>query len=114
MKIDSIISGLEKNKMVFQALFDLENHELILFKKKPNSWCYLEIVCHLIDEEVEDFRARVKHSLHSIEQPLKSISPKTWPLERNYLDQDFKQKVSQFLEEREVSTNWLRSLNHED
>lgn len=110
MMLNDIIKGLEKNKKVFEALLDVPHDDLIRFKPKEDSWCFLEIVCHLIDEEVEDFRARVNHTLVSLESPFKSISPRTWPYDRKYLNQDFNVKSNEFLQEREKSIHWLKNL----
>lgn len=114
MTLDAIIEGLGKNQKVFEALFDVPHRDLILFKPNEDAWCFLEIVCHLIDEEVEDFRTRVGHSLSSLEEPFKSISPSTWPKERKYLEQDYYPKIAEFLREREESLKWLRSLDAVD
>ncbi|NKI33409.1 DinB family protein [Croceivirga thetidis] len=110
MTITDVIDGLSNNKKIFESLFELPHKDLILFKTDAKAWCFLEVVCHLIDEEVEDFRARISFSLASFEKPFKSISPKTWPIERKYLAQDFGIKVSEFIKERENSLNWLNSL----
>ncbi len=65
-----------------------------------------------MDEEIEDFRARVAHVLTNGDEPLKPINPETWPKERNYLDQDIKSVVQQFLKERKRSVDCLQSLQN--
>jgi len=110
MQPKEIISQLQKNKGVFQWALDTLNSDQYLFRKDDNSWNLLEIVCHLWDEEKEDFRARVAHVLATPEEPLKPISPEKWPVERNYLEQDFHDTVKAFLLEREKSIVWLKSL----
>lgn len=114
MNVGDIIEGLSKNAKVFDALFDLPHNNLIRFKPNEGVWCFLEIVCHLIDEEVEDFRTRVGHLLNSIEKPFPSISPTTWPKERKYLEQDFYSKVVEFQKERNKSICWLKNLDKVD
>lgn len=110
MHVEEIILGLEKNITVFQALFNLNAEGLILYKPTNKSWCFLEVACHLVDEEVEDFRARVALALFTPNNPLKPISPETWPKERNYLKKDYDLIVSQFLFERKKSVDWLKQL----
>lgn len=70
----------------------------------------LEVACHLLDEEVEDFRARVHHILTTPNLPLQPISPHKWPAERNYYQKDFDATVKRFLAERQKSVDWLSSL----
>lgn len=110
MPLKHIISELHRNKIVFDSLLTAVPSELCLYKPDKDHWCLLEIVCHLIDEEVEDFRARVKHTLFTPDLPLKSISPREWPIQRGYMDKDFETSVKNFLDERSASILWLRTL----
>jgi hypothetical protein len=112
MKPESIIRKLASNQLVFQHLLINIPGEAETFISNEGEWCLLEVVCHLLDEEVEDFRARVKSILSDANAPLKAISPEKWPKERNYMEQDFKTVVSQFLEERANSVQWLTSLRN--
>ena len=114
MQVKDIISGLEKNIVVFQALFDVDTPDLIGFKPTEDAWSVLEIVCHLLDEEREDFRARVKLALFSPGSKPAPISPTTWPMERKYEEQDFREMVHKFLQERESSVQWLKGLEAVD
>ena len=84
--------------------------EEYLWKPQPDKWCLLEVICHLCDEEREDFRARVKHILFTPGDEMKSINPTGWVLERKYLEQSFDEKMSEFIMERKSSVTWLRSL----
>jgi hypothetical protein len=107
-----IIAELTRNKIVFQGLFDSLSDEMITWKPSPQKWSLLEIICHLHDEERQDFRARTKKALEDPMGPLSSINPVGWVTERNYLDQEFKQKTLAFLDERETSIQWLASLQN--
>jgi len=110
MHPNTIIDELHKNHSVFQKLLEGTSQEHYRFKPDSSTWCLLEVLCHLLDEEREDFRARVKHVLEHPELPLQSISPKTWPVERDYLNQNFDTVLHDFLFERQQSVAWLRSL----
>ena len=59
MGLKDIIQQLENNQKVFQNLLTNKTKDLYLWRPKPEKWCLLEIVCHLLDEEKDDFRARV-------------------------------------------------------
>jgi len=112
MNIKKITNELKRNKNVFKELLDELPEEQYLWKQNPEKWCLLEIVCHLFDEEREDFRTRTKHVLETPELPLPKIDPVGWVKERKYLEQDYSKRLSEFLFQREQSVKWLQSLNH--
>ena len=106
-----IIQALAKNRLTFKAVLSDLNPEIVTWKPSDDKWCILEIVCHLYDEEVEDFRARVSHVLRTPEEPLRSINPVGWVTLRNYMEQDYRQMLNKFLDARQKSIEWLQALN---
>ena len=105
-----IIDQLENNQLVFQHLLQKKSKEESIWKPTSDQWNLLEIVCHLVDEEVHDFRARVKTALDQVNHPFYPIDPVGWVTERKYNEQDYISKVDEWLTEREHSIKWLRSL----
>jgi hypothetical protein len=105
-----IANELLKNKDVFKELLNDLTKEEYLWKPQPDKWCLLEVVCHLYDEELEDFRARTKHVLENPTQPLPPTDPPGWVLERNYIQQNYTDTLNKFLKERDESVKWLQSL----
>ena len=110
MNSKKIIEELEKNKVVFKEILSSIEKGVYLWKPKPNKWCILEVVCHLLDEELEDFRIRVQSVLESPERTLPPFDPAIWVEERSYMTQDYNSKLDTFLKERESSINWLKGL----
>lgn len=110
MNPENIIDLLEDNQYAFKALLENVFHELIYWKPAPDRWCLLEILCHLYDEEREDFRKRVKLVLEDPSQPLPKIDPLRWVKEREYMKQEYLHKLLSFLTERQKSIEWLKSL----
>ena len=110
MKRSEIISNLERNKEVFKSVLQNRSREQVVWKPTPDKWCMLEVLCHLVDEEREDFRTRVRSVLEDPDQAPPSIDPQGWVSSRKYLDQDFDMKLNEFLEERALSIAWLKSL----
>lgn len=106
-----IISKLESNKDVFKSLLQGLSKEEVVWKPQPDKWCLLEILCHLYDEEREDFRARLKHSLEMPEQPMPKIDPQGWVTERKYMERNFEDMLTKFLDERNQSVLWLKTLS---
>ena len=110
MKHQKIIKELSRNKDIFNGLINGVSKEEYLWKWNPDKWCLLEIVCHLFDEEREDFRIRTKLVLQDPTLPLPPFDPTAWPLERAYIQQNYNNKVYSFLNERDQSIDWLQSL----
>lgn len=111
MEHSSIVKDLSKNKDIFKSLLSGLSKDEILWKQTDEKWCLLEIICHLCDEEVEDFRTRTKHVLESRESGPHPIDPQGWVVKRDYINQDFDKKLEEFLLEREKSISWLNSLD---
>ena len=109
-----VIDELDNNRLVFENLFKHKKKEEYLWKPVQEKWCILEILCHLYDEEREDFRARIRHTFEIPSEPLPSIDPESWVKSREYLKRNYGEMLESFLKERELSVNWLRSLPDPD
>ncbi|MDB5014508.1 MAG: DinB family protein [Daejeonella sp.] len=112
MNHHTVIQELSSNRGTFKTLLQGLNPEQFLWKTTPEKWCLLEIVCHLNDEETEDFRARTKHALDNIQAELSPIDPQGWVLQRNYMQQSYTQVLNRFLYKRVESVGWLSSLEN--
>jgi hypothetical protein len=110
MKTNYIIQELATNREVFRSLLIGLAEAVYFWKPSPDKWCMLEIICHLRDEECEDFRTRIKQVLENPSNTLPPIDPVGWVQERKYLQQDFEQVLNDFLQERDHSVEWLKSL----
>jgi hypothetical protein len=110
MNILHVIQELSRNKIVFHSLFDKMYDQVFLWKPAPDKWCLLEILCHLHDEEREDFRPRVQHTLENPDAPMKPIDPAGWVLKRKYIEQDYPEVLNKFMNERDESIKWLNQL----
>jgi len=105
-----IITQLNSNREVFAQLFTNKNKNEYLWKPEPSKWCLLEIVCHLYDEEREDFRTRVKTTLENPGKLPPPIDPVGWVKARKYTEQNFEDMTQNFLSQRTTSVKWLKSL----
>ena len=74
------------------------------------AWSVLEIVNHLADEEVEDFRTRVDLALHSDSTEWPPIDPEGWAVSRRYNERDLDEAIARFVSERGRSIALLHSL----
>lgn len=109
MDREYLIEQLERHGEVFRALFGGMG-EIATYRPAPDKWCAVELVCHLRDEEREDFRARLEHVLTTPHATLPKTDPVGWMRDRRYAEQDFNLVLSDFLAERGRNVTWLRSL----
>jgi hypothetical protein len=75
----------------------------------PAEWAAVEIVCHLRDEETEDFGARVR-VIAAGRARFKPIDPERWAVERRYLDDDGPEALAAFRERRTANVTFLATL----
>ena len=106
MNAEYVISQLDRNHGIFQKLLEVHEFQLITWKPAADKWCLVEVVCHLYDEEREDFRLRVDSALHRSGEEWPPIDPSGWVMDRKYLEQDYFEKVQAFLHERQKSVHW--------
>lgn len=112
MEPRQIIAALKNNREVFRSLLTNKTSEEILWRPQPDKWNLLEIICHLYDEERDDFRTRVNHVLHTPNEKMKPFDPLALVDQRDYAKKDYYKVLEEFLEEREHSIALLRSLRN--
>ena len=114
MNTQRLIASLEHFPSILRSLVeDLTDEEL---RRKPTTgaWSVLEVLVHLADEEVEDFRTRVRMTLEDPTQDWPGIDPEAAARERRYNEQDPAESLTRFETERATSIDWLRSLRDPD
>ncbi|HEU4716874.1 MAG TPA: DinB family protein [Bacteroidia bacterium] len=109
MEIAFYLDGLKRNAESFRSML---NGVPAGWKSSPGKWSLLEIVCHLRDEEKEDFRARLQSVLEDPSKAFSPIDPQGWVLSRRYGEQKFDEAAEAFFREREASLAWLASLKN--
>lgn len=97
---------------VLQHLLRGTEDEILRAREVEGRWSPLEIVVHLADEEVEDFRPRAQAAASGEPIPW-AIDPPRWVVERRYNEQHPGDVLERFASERETSCAWLRSLSPE-
>jgi hypothetical protein len=104
------IRELGRNKEIFTLLLSKLEPEEFNWRPTREKWNILEILCHLRDEECEDFRARTRGALEEPNKPFTSIHPEGWVKDRAYAQEDHEEALKGFLYERQRSIQWLSSL----
>lgn len=108
-----LLARLAANAEVFAAFMRGLPESQVRWKPVPDSWSILEVLCHLQDEEREDFRERVNCLLREIE-PWPPIDPEGWVKSRGYNQRDSRVVLDGFLAERRKSLAWLATIQQED
>ncbi len=112
MNFTAIVNRLEQLGEILPVLVAGVSDDDARWRPESGNWSVLEIVCHLADEEVEDFRARTKMTLENPRQAWPSIEPERTAIERDYNAQDLRTATETFVKERKRSVEWLRSLEN--
>jgi hypothetical protein len=114
MDTTRLIESLERFGNLLPAVVQGIGHEDARWRPSNGAWSVLEVVCHLADEEVEDFRARLESTLRDPGEAWKANDPEAWAVERRYNEQDLSETVARFVTERRQSVAWLRTLAEPD
>jgi hypothetical protein len=110
MNHEKLYQELTQSAEIIRALVTGIDQEEANRKPSPDSWSMLEVICHLYDEEREDFREHLDSILNRQTEVWHSINPKRWVSERKYNQQDFSAMRDKFFSEREKSLLWLKGL----
>jgi hypothetical protein len=112
MDFDYCLKQMADDAQRIRALAEGVENAQARWKSDPESWSILEVVCHLLDEERQDFRVRLDITLHRPDEPWPGIDPQGWVAARHYNEQDLDRSLQSFLEERATSLAWLKSLQN--
>lgn len=114
MEFAKLYQELTNSTEMIRALLAGVTQEEAVVKPNPEAWSQLEVICHLHDEEREDFRARLQNILNGSNEEFQVINPQGWITERKYNEQNFEQMKEKFFTERDNSLEWLNGLSNED
>ena len=114
MNPEKLLATLGRFCPILRAVTDNVSSADARWRPADGAWSILEVVRHLGDEEVEDFRTRIRLTLAGKNEPWPPIDPPTWAVERGYNDGDLSEAVAHFATERRISLDWLDSLDCPD
>lgn len=112
MNVAGLIERMSRTPRGIEALVGGLSEADARWKPASGAWSILEIVRHLGDEEVEDFRARVRATLEGTAWA--PIDPEGWARDRRYNEGDLGEALARFARERAASIEWLRGLGEVD
>ena len=108
MKFETLYRELQNSTDIIRALLVGLTQEEAQARPDESSWSILEVICHLHDEEREDFREHLDFILHRQHEEYHAIDPQRWVKERRYNEQDFQVMQDKFFAERQHSLSWLK------
>ena len=110
MEFETLYQDLAHGAEIIRALVNGVTQAEAQVRPTPESWSILEVVCHLVDEERDDFRQRVDFILNRPGETWPPIHPGAWVTERKYNERDLEQSLNDFLAERGKSLVFLKGL----
>jgi hypothetical protein len=110
MNTHECIIRLQANADVFRAMLQGVTPEQVRWKPSSGEWSLLEVINHLADEEVEDFRTRLRLTLEAPDRDWPPIDPERWVFERRYNQRDLKESQERFVAARLESARWLQTF----
>jgi len=104
----AILSVLRSTPAVLKIIFEELPQSDWSRRPETDEWCQTEILCHLRDVEREVNLSRISRLLSDEYPFIASIDTDRWALERDYLHQDGRQALEDFLKAR---VELLETLN---
>jgi uncharacterized damage-inducible protein DinB len=115
MEFQTLYQELANSTEMIRALLAGLSQGEVQFKPSRGSWSILEVVCHLYDEEREDFREHLDFILHRQDKDdWHPIAPQAWVKLRKYNGRNFSIMRKKFFAEREKSLVWLKKMRNSD
>jgi hypothetical protein len=111
---NSAADRLAANAEAIRALATCVSAEQARWRPSDEAWSLLETVCHLADEEREDFRVRLEFTLQRPGEAWPPIDPAGWVHDRAYNTRDLAGRLTDFLSARAENLTWLRGLGEPD
>lgn len=110
MEFNILYQELVNSTEMIRGLTNGIDQEQSQVRPEADSWSMLEVVCHIYDEEREDFRKHLDTILHHPDGDWPPFDPQGWVTERKYNEQNFEEMKEKFIAERQKSLEWLRGL----
>lgn len=115
-----LIDRLERAIDVFPALARVASPADARWKPPPSekhpkgAWSILEICVHMLDEEVDDFRTRLRLTQEDPAAPWPKYDPEGRAVLEKYNERDLEETLAAWVRERRATVAWLRSLVREN
>ncbi|MEM9065481.1 MAG: DinB family protein [Planctomycetota bacterium] len=109
MNLEALAARMERFPAALSALVSGLPANDALWRPDERTWSITEIVAHLVDEELEDFRARVLSTLADPSTPWSPWDPEGTATHRSYRERDLESELARFAVARADSLEQLRA-----
>ncbi len=106
----ALIERMARFPGILRACVEGLRREDLVRRSPSGAWSIGEILCYLVDEEVEDFRHRLRSTLEDPTRPWPKTDPEGLAIERKYAEQDPLEALARFEQARKESIAWLREV----
>jgi hypothetical protein len=114
MNLTAMIQRLQALPGMLTSIVSHLSDEDLRWRPPEQQWSIVEVLCHLADEEVEDFRTRLRLTLEQNNEPWPPINPPQAAIDRKYREQSPAEALARFTRERVASIEWLTQLHDAD
>ncbi len=110
MDVAALTARMERMPAVLEDLLEGTSAEDVRWRPPEGGWSIVEILNHLVDEEVEDFRARLRCTLEDPAREWPPLDPEGIVASRKYQERNLRETLERFRGARADSLAWLATL----
>ena len=114
MNVLWMISRLERTPDSIAVLLADLSPDDARWRPSESDWSLLEIICHLVDEDLDDFGTRLRMTLEAPDADWPEIDPAAAAKDREYRSRDLPTMLREFRAVRRTEVNWLRTVIDDD
>lgn len=111
MDANALIASLARTPDALAAVLAGTSADDSRWRPADGAWSLREVVGHLLAEETDDFRARLRATLEDPARPWATLDPEATVRARGFQEQDLATLLATFRDERARSIAWLRTLS---
>jgi hypothetical protein len=112
MNLQFFIARLAANAKALESLCRNASGEQALWKQSPEKWSIRQIVYHLSRTEEKDFRPRLEKTLRDENEDWQPLVASEMRLEKEDGAKNLNEYLQNFLDEREKSIAWLKTIEN--
>ena len=112
MNLEFFIARLAANAKALESLCQATTNEQALWKQSAEKWSLRQIVYHLSQTEEKDFRPRLEKTLRDASENWNPLITTEMRLEESNGENNLNEYLQNFLDEREKSIAWLKTIEN--
>jgi hypothetical protein len=114
MNIHGLIERLSRFPMALRGAVQISSADDLRWSPAAETWSIHEVICHLADEEQEDFAERLRRTLAEPVQAWPPLDLEGVSARRGYMSRDVNEQLERFCTLRDVNVKWLREVEESD